>query len=475
MVTQITKYDGTPLISIPNNILDTNYSVKLPGTGYKNYGAPVLDDIVWLMENFSNTTAPTNPLRGQLWYDKTGGVLKLYNGNAWTTSGSIVSNSIAPAVPVTGTVWWDTANQTLKTYNGSTWTAIGPVAADAFWNGVQNNTPAADNTYSLGNTTSRFSTIYTTNQDTSGYSTVGGDLSVTGTSTTGEVVAQGNVQIRGNLVAQNGILVYSGVTVNGGLGINDIGLTVTGPATISQQVGIGKSTDPFYYLDVNGAGRVTTELMIHDSGPAYLFMRNDTASGDKKLWGHAVETDGTYSGWTADDASTVGSARYYLRVARNTVYVSNISLYTGDNNLALVVNQTQDVTVPYGNVVISSKNLVFADGTSQNTAGSYNVSSGWQKFPSGMIMQWGFVDFGAPVSEGLYGPYSFPTVFPTICSSISITTVTPEQTGSTAAGDNQINIPYTQRPTSSQFWVWNNASGPTADAASGFYWQAIGY
>ncbi|CAB4123138.1 hypothetical protein UFOVP29_297 [uncultured Caudovirales phage] len=472
MVTQINKYDGTVLVEIANNTLDTNYSLKLPGTGYKNYGSPVLDDMVWLMEHFSNTTAPVNPIKGQIWYDTTGGVLKLYNGAAWTTSGSIVSNSTAPAAPVTGTLWWDVTHQLLKTWNGSAWTAIGPVAQTVFWNGVQNNAPAADDTYTLGNAYSRFSTIYTTRQDTSGDSVVGGMLDVTGTATLGEVVAQGNVQVRGNLVAQNGMLIYNGLGVNGGVTINDTGLTVTGPATISQQVGIGKATDTFYYLDVNGPARAQTEVAVESSGPAYLLMKDNAAAGDYRLWGKSVGDDGTLSEYTANDANNI--SRYYLRVERNFVAIANVKIYTGNNDIALTVNNTQDVVVNSGNLVVASKNLVFPDNTSMSTAGSYNISSGWQKFPSGMIMQWGFVDFVSPQSEGLSGPYTFPIGFPNFCSSLSLTTVTPEQPGSLAAGDNQINIPYTKRPTSSQFWVWNNAIS-VEDSALGFYWQAIGY
>jgi hypothetical protein len=475
MVTQITRYDGTLLVEIPNNTLDTNYSLKLPGTGYKNYGAGVLDDLVYLMEHFSDTVGPVNPVKGQIWYDSTGGILKLYNGNAWTTSGSIVSNASAPAVPVTGTLWWDVTYQLLKTWSGSAWTSIGPVAPDAFWNGIQNNAPAADDAYTLGNVYSRFSTIYTTRQNTSGDSTLGGMLNVTGLSTLGEVEALGNVQVRGNLVAQNGALIYSGLTVNGGVTINDTGLTVTGPATISQQLGIGKATDAYYTLDVNGPTRAQTVISVENSGPVYLFMKDTAATGDYRLWGKSVGNDGTLSEYTVNDANDPGTARYYLQVNRNTVSVSNIKLYTGDNNIALTINNTQDVVVNSGNLVVASKNLVFADNTSQNTAGSYSLSSGWQQFPSGMIMQWGFVDFGSGQPEGLYGPYIFPVVFPAICSSISVTTVTPAQSTPPLSGDNQINIPYTNRPTSSQFWVWNNAVNTTSASALGFYWQAIGF
>lgn len=493
MVTQINKYDGTVLVEIANNTLDTNYSLKLPGTGYKNYGSPVLDDMVWLMEHFSNTTAPVNPIKGQIWYDTTGGVLKLYNGAAWTTSGSIVSNSTAPAAPVTGTLWWDVTHQLLKTWDGSAWTAIGPVAQIAFWNGVQNNAPAADNTYPLGNVNSRFSTIYTTRQDTSGDSVVGGMLGVTGTTTLGEVVAKGNVQVRGNLVAQNGILLYNGLVVNGGVTIHNVGLslTVEGSAQINEQVGIGKATDPFYWLDVKGPVRGLNEIIVENSGYVYNYMRDNNAPNDSKIWGKLVDDDGNYREYVCNDTYDPLSVNNWLHVNRTATTINEIQFSTGLNNLAITIDSRQNLVVNAGNLTLANaaQNIVFGDNTSMSTAGSWNPSvanktivtggtmknSGWQQFPSGMIMQWGFVDFESPLSEGLCGPFTFPIQFPRSFRSISLTTVTPEHdTATQADGDNQINIPYNVRPSTSEFYVWNNAISDK-NSSLGFYWQAIGY
>jgi hypothetical protein len=45
-------------------------SLLIPGRGYLNYGIAMLESSVHMLENFAGTAAPSNPLDGQLWYDK---------------------------------------------------------------------------------------------------------------------------------------------------------------------------------------------------------------------------------------------------------------------------------------------------------------------------------------------------------------------------------------------------------------------
>ena len=118
----------------------------------------------------------------------------------------------------------------------------------------------------------------------------------------------------------------------------------------------------------------------------------------------------------------------------------------------------------------------YADGVQSLTA------NGYQKFPGGLILQWGKVDFGGNVRESMVGPYSFPIAFPNSCLNISLTTLTPEHTGfvgvtggTNTGGDNVMMISTTQLPTASQFWVWNNCpSGDSDNENRGFYWIAMG-
>jgi hypothetical protein len=104
--------------------------LTLIGKNYAGYGIFLNENYVQLLENFSNTTPPTAPLTGQLWYDNVNDILKIYNSdtNIWKPISSSITSATAPsaAISVTGDIWWDTANAQLKVWSGSAWITIGP-------------------------------------------------------------------------------------------------------------------------------------------------------------------------------------------------------------------------------------------------------------------------------------------------------------------------------------------------------------
>ena len=80
MAYTINKTDGTILAVIQDGQLDTTSSVSLPGKLFQNYGEIINENLIKLLENSASGTAPTAPLTGELWYDKTNKKLKLYSG-----------------------------------------------------------------------------------------------------------------------------------------------------------------------------------------------------------------------------------------------------------------------------------------------------------------------------------------------------------------------------------------------------------
>jgi len=54
------------------------------------------------LESGANTTQPSAPLTGQLWFDKSGGLLKVYNGSQFKNLGSATASASAPSGVVTG-------------------------------------------------------------------------------------------------------------------------------------------------------------------------------------------------------------------------------------------------------------------------------------------------------------------------------------------------------------------------------------
>jgi hypothetical protein len=127
MAYTITTTAGATLASIADGTVNsTATSLTLIGKNYAGYGIFLNENYIKLLENFTNPSAPNAPLTGQLWYDSTNALLKVYNGTIWKPISSSASGSSQPASPVTGDLWYDSANAQLKVWSGSAWITVGP-------------------------------------------------------------------------------------------------------------------------------------------------------------------------------------------------------------------------------------------------------------------------------------------------------------------------------------------------------------
>ena len=102
----ITLTDGQIFATIPDGTINTTSSMTLVGKNYAGYGQFINDDIIRLLENGANTTAPGAPLQGQLWYDQTNGTMKVYTGATFKVISGATASSTAPTVSnVAGDLW----------------------------------------------------------------------------------------------------------------------------------------------------------------------------------------------------------------------------------------------------------------------------------------------------------------------------------------------------------------------------------
>ncbi len=128
-------------ITVEDNTLNQTTSLSLPGRNTTAYGTAIAENFLHLLENFTNSTAPGNPVEGQLWYDNTPGVdmLKLYDGTTWISASGLKKATTQPgaAQSVTGDLWVDTDNQQLYLYTGSGWVLVGPQFSDGLSTGVR--------------------------------------------------------------------------------------------------------------------------------------------------------------------------------------------------------------------------------------------------------------------------------------------------------------------------------------------------
>lgn len=126
MAYTINLTDGSILTTVPDGTINTGWTMTLVGKNYAGYGEFLDENFIHLLENSSNTTAPGNPLTGQLWWDKSNGLLKVYNGSIFKTISAATSSSTAPNFAVQGDLWYDTVNAQLKVFTGTAWLLVGP-------------------------------------------------------------------------------------------------------------------------------------------------------------------------------------------------------------------------------------------------------------------------------------------------------------------------------------------------------------
>jgi hypothetical protein len=162
----IRKTNGTTLGTILDGTVDTaQTSLTLVGRNYSNYGQIMTDNLVALLENFAYDIEPSNPLDGQLWWDTSVKLLKVYTGTYFKVISSATaqnSNTVgAPSTIVAGDIWWDTYAEQLYVYDGTTpynvagWKLVGPVwskvngKSGALWEQIVDTTNVTHDVVSL--------------------------------------------------------------------------------------------------------------------------------------------------------------------------------------------------------------------------------------------------------------------------------------------------------------------------------------
>ena len=127
MAYKINNTFGTLLVTLADGTIDTTTTdITLIGKGYAGFGEKLNENLVKLLENFNNTSAPSNKIQGQLWYDRTNNQLNVYTGAKFKPVGSTENSTTAPTNAVLGDMWFDTTNSQLYVYSGTAWTLIGP-------------------------------------------------------------------------------------------------------------------------------------------------------------------------------------------------------------------------------------------------------------------------------------------------------------------------------------------------------------
>ena len=123
----INRTDGTAIATITDGTSDNSTSVTLFGKSFSGFGEGLNENLVKLLENSASTSAPSAPLKGELWFDTSTSQLKVYDGSSFKPTGGAKSQSTAPTSPGAGDLWHDSDDDQLYVYTGSAFQLVGPV------------------------------------------------------------------------------------------------------------------------------------------------------------------------------------------------------------------------------------------------------------------------------------------------------------------------------------------------------------
>ena len=127
MAYKLNKTNGSLLVDLIDGTIDINStSLTLVGRNYTGYGEAFNENFIKLLENFSNSNSPSNPILGQLWWDTGEARLKVYEGTVFKAVGGPFVQKEQPNM-VAGDLWMDNVNNQLYFYDGTDLTLAGPI------------------------------------------------------------------------------------------------------------------------------------------------------------------------------------------------------------------------------------------------------------------------------------------------------------------------------------------------------------
>jgi hypothetical protein len=127
MAYTINKTDGTILATVADGQIDElSTDLTLVGKNYSGFGESINENFVKLLENFSSSSQPTSPIRGQIWFDVSELKLKVYSGTGFVPVSSATISNQQPLNLGVGDLWFNDLAKQLYFFDGTNTILLGP-------------------------------------------------------------------------------------------------------------------------------------------------------------------------------------------------------------------------------------------------------------------------------------------------------------------------------------------------------------
>ena len=380
--------------TVQDGVVNTQTDLSFIGKGYAGYGESIAENFLHLLENFSNTSAPSKPIAGQLWWDSTNQKLQVYNGTAFQTAGgSAPYQSDAPSNLAAGDIWIDSDTGQMYFYNGTASVLVGPPSATGTTSGftfdtILDSSDSSQNITKLFNDGNLIAIIsedeFTPKVSISGFATIKKGITLStaisgnkfqGTATDADAL--------GGVAAANYLRSNDNDTTSGTISIaNDGGLIVGTDSdmtlTVDSSGGIIANTvvNTDITFKVNDGGSTTTVMTI-DGSESRVGIGTTTPSTKLEISGTTTSTAfaGPLTGNVTGNVSSPGA---------NTMG----TLVLSDQLTTQEIVPDTDVTYDIG-TTLKKYNVVYARATSAQYADLAEVYETDAEYEVGTVVVFG--------------------------------------------------------------------------------------